>query len=173
MTRSPVTWQISTNVLKDTPPTHAQIIEHTDNEAAVSSKPFVFTSSKTCEVGHPCNSATLLLNRQIPTIYMVITQQFGRLLIAYLGHSFKFNTTRSVVAQPPHVARLVELRIFYISPCRGRNPHSLAVLPVVHTAFMLSPQAAPVANDYCLLRGLCVCCPTAPPVSALWTVEGY
>jgi hypothetical protein len=98
-------------------------------------------------------------------IYMVITQQSGRLFIANLGHSFKSNTTRSVEVQPPHVGRLVELCIFCTSPCKGRNPHSLAQLTVVHTAFMLSPQATPVANDYCLLRGLSVCCPTAPPIS--------
>jgi len=67
---------------------------------------------------------------------------------------------------------LLKFQTSYISPCRGRNSHSLAELPVGHTAFMLPPQAAPVANDYCLLRGLCACCPTAPPVSALWTVQG-
>jgi hypothetical protein len=165
MIRRHVTWQISTNVLKDIPPNAQQIIEHTDNEAEGSSKPFVFKSSKTCEVGHPCNSATLLLNRQIPTIYMVITQQLGRQFIANLGQSFKLNTTRSVEVHPPHVGRLAELCIFCIWPCRGRNPHSLAELPAAHTAFMLSPQTTSVANDYCLLRGLCACCPTAPHIS--------
>ena len=136
------------------------------NEAAGSSKPFVSVSSKTREVGHPCNSATLLPHRQSPMIYMAITQQTGRLFIANFGHSFKFNTTCSVEVQPPHVGRLVEV-YFCTSLCRGRNPHSLAKLPVFHTDFMLSSQATPVANDYCLLRGLCACCPSAPPVSAL------
>jgi len=104
---------------------------------------------------------------------MVITQKLGRLFIANLGHSFKCNTTRSVEVQPPHVGRLVELCIFRISPCKGRNPHSLAQLTVVHTVFMLSPQATPVANDYSLLSGLYACCPTAPPISALCTVHFY
>jgi len=156
------------------PPPHAQqITEHTDNEATGFSKPFVSVSSKTCEVGHPCNSATLLPDRQIPMIYMVITQKIGHLFIANFGHSFKFNIMCSVEVQPPHVGQLVQLCIFCISSCRGRNPHSLAKLSLVHTDFMFSPQATPLTKDYCLLRGLCACCPTAPHVSAPWTVHLY
>lgn len=107
------------------------------------SEPFTVIS-KTCEVGHPCKSATCHswpYFREPKNLYdiHVIIAYCGHLLILDLGHSFIFSAMVSVQVQPSCVGRSKQFSSFSIIVYKSQYPHSIAQPPVVHPTSIVSP----------------------------------